>query len=183
MDLNFLFGGHSTHTPTPIFERIANLWQNNPIATAKPIFQQRDSVFWQHLRDYAFPSNDLFDEIVEQLANYVGTSVEEEMWYWDQSDPIYAFGGAAYGFDRSTLDGELIDELKKIMEVTMSDEMAMAIYMRAKDYQASDVDDIFTAFKWNSGSKDEIELYSEAPTIFSSSEHTDFEVWLSQHQQ
>ena len=77
----------------------------------------------------------------------------------------------------------MIGELKKLMDITPSDELAVSIYFRANGYTPDDVDDIFTAFKWSGGKKSDMELYAESPTIYTSSENTDFEVWMSQHQQ
>ena len=180
LDLNFLFGGHTTHTPTPIFSRIRELWKSKPIATAKSILQPRDSDFYQDLREYG--TSDLYDEILKQVADYVGNSVDIERDYWECADPAYVFGGAAFGFARDALEGELIGELDKLMHITISDEQAVAIYMRANGYRPDDVDDIFSAFKWSAGKKEDVELYAESPTIYTTSEYTDFSVWMSQHQ-
>ena len=183
LDMNFLIGSHSTQRPAPIFSRILDLWNDAPTASAGPVVQPRDPYLFTDVRKRLTDMRkmDFWDDILEQLAAYCGHGTKTELAYWDNADPVYQFSTGVFGIKRYLLENpDFWADLEKLLTLVQSDEVALAIYARAKGWETpKDVDDINSAFNWKTENVGE--LYGECDFVPALSDNIDPELWLSQH--
>ena len=183
LDMNFLIGSHVSQRPTPAFSRILDLWDDAPTASTGPIVQPRDPYLFTDIRKRLDDMNkmELWEDILKEVASFCGHSESEELDYWDNADPIYQFSTGVFGIKRHLLDNpEFWADLEKLLTLIQSDEVALAIYARAKGWETpKDVDDINSAFNWKTEGLSE--LFGECDFVPALSENIEDDIWLSQH--
>ena len=190
MDANYLVGWHPTHRRLLVFNRIKSSWRH--------IWRQHIAVMSTllHPATAKCPSpmkKGNWDDVKEEMAAFVGHTVDDETRYWFESDPVYFIPGRMWGLTRALLDNpDFQSEIREIVRITTCDEVGLQTYARKYGWQAYNVADLsicFDKYDVEPESMDDIiqNLHPYGESYFIHSEHTDdsncAEFWLSLYQQ
>lgn len=173
VDANYMIGWHPTQRAIPMFDRIKcsawrDMWRQK-IAVAGSLVCHKTPSTPSPLK------RDMWNDVKEGLADYMGHSIDDEEHYWSDAPVVYHISGRMWGLEQSLRNDQgFRDDIRRLVEITTCDEISLQTYARKQGWTAYDAADISLCFQTldvmpsdNFGNRHNVPCYSESRLIHS----------------